>query len=66
MMSRIMLNLHQNAGVGMYSTAQPISTMQYSDSTHSGCEQTDGVELDTPGSDIFDREKSSMTRAEVI
>ncbi|KAF8975743.1 hypothetical protein BDQ17DRAFT_1267780, partial [Cyathus striatus] len=56
MMSRIMLNLHQNAAnVGMYSTAQTTSTMQYSDSTHSGCEQTNGVELDTRGSDVFDR-----------
>ncbi|KAF8980362.1 hypothetical protein BDQ17DRAFT_1263892, partial [Cyathus striatus] len=66
MMSRIMLNLHENPGVGMYSTSQPISTMQYSDSTHSGCEQMGDVELDTPGSDILDLEESSMTRAEVI
>ncbi|KAF8986528.1 hypothetical protein BDQ17DRAFT_1259576, partial [Cyathus striatus] len=55
MMSRIMLNLHQNAGAGMYSTAQTTSTMQYSDSTYSEGEEADHVELYTRESDMFNR-----------
>ncbi|KAF8997738.1 hypothetical protein BDQ17DRAFT_1411320 [Cyathus striatus] len=54
MMSRIMLNLHQNADVGIYSNVKTTSTMQYSDRNYSGCEQTDHIELDTLGSDMFD------------